>query len=469
MAKHASVFLSSTARDLSAFRDRIRDVLSGLGYLCIRMEDFGARAWEADDYCRTRIEECDIFVGIVGHLYGSSPPGRTQSYTEREYDAAKAKPRLMFVADEDFPLPAWLREPDERWLRQKNFRERVKSEQIVAFFTAPEQLASQVITAIHNLEREQRGGTGPKLPSFPAGPAAAPLTVLAPSREILVDDERFVFLRGGAFPMGSDDGYPSERPQRSVSVPPFFMQTYPVTNRLFRRFADETSYVTTAEIAGTGLCLRDGVWLLTPGADFRHPEGPGSSMAGREEHPVVLVSWYDAKAFCDWFSERTGFDIRLPSEAEWEYAASNGKGSQWAFGDSFVQGMANLQSHGTTTAGSFPPNEFGLYDMTGNVYEWCADTFSVSLMNAAAGEFAGTAAPAGGNLANQFVLRGGSWSDEPKHARCPHRFSADPAASASNWGFRTTLRLSLKLFQALAQAQKWGMSLEEMVQANSKS
>jgi hypothetical protein len=96
-----TVFLSSTGRDLTAYREAAYRTIEGLdGYHCVRMEDFGARDWAADEFCRAKVSECDVFVGIVGHLYGGAPPGSEQSFTEREYDAAvkHSKPRLMFLA-----------------------------------------------------------------------------------------------------------------------------------------------------------------------------------------------------------------------------------------------------------------------------------------------------------------------------------------------------------------------------------
>jgi hypothetical protein len=145
-----TVFLSSTARDLTQYRDA--------AYHCVRMEDFGARDWDADDFCRDKVGKCDLFVGIVGHLYGSCAEGSEQSYTEREYEAAIAAelPRLVFIATEDFPLPASLIEPDEVRARQRVFRERASQARIRDSFTSPDDLAQRVVQAIHNWEGEQR-------------------------------------------------------------------------------------------------------------------------------------------------------------------------------------------------------------------------------------------------------------------------------------------------------------------------
>jgi tetratricopeptide (TPR) repeat protein len=153
-----SVFLSSTSRDLTEYRQVVIEAINGLDdYKCVAMEDFGARDWAADDFCRAKVAECDLFVGIVGHLYGSCPEGCAQSYTEREYDAAIAaeRPRLMFIAPEDLPFPGNLRETDEKWQKQRAFRQRVSQARIRDTFTSPDDLARRVVAAIRNWEQEQ--------------------------------------------------------------------------------------------------------------------------------------------------------------------------------------------------------------------------------------------------------------------------------------------------------------------------
>ena len=153
-----TVFLSSTGRDLAAYRKAAGDAINALdGYKCIRMEEFGARDAMADDFCQAKVKECDVFVGILGHCYGSSPKGSEKSYTEQEYDAAIAtsKPRLMFLAPEDFPLPAHLVEPDEQRKKQRAFRDRVNTEQIRDTFSTPDDLTWRVLQAIHNWEQQQ--------------------------------------------------------------------------------------------------------------------------------------------------------------------------------------------------------------------------------------------------------------------------------------------------------------------------
>ena len=153
-----TIFLSSTGRDLAAYRQAAGDAINALdGYKCIRMEEFGARDAMADDFCQAKAKECDVFVGILGHCYGRSPKDSEKSYTEQEYDAAVAtgKPRLVFLAPEDFPLPANLREPDERSNKQRAFRDRVSAERIRDAFSAAEDLTRRVVQALHNWEQQQ--------------------------------------------------------------------------------------------------------------------------------------------------------------------------------------------------------------------------------------------------------------------------------------------------------------------------
>jgi hypothetical protein len=171
------VFLSSTAKDLGPHREAVFRAISRLdGFQCVRMEDFGARDREADDFCRARVAECDVFVGLIGHLFGSSPPGLEVSFSEREHEAAvdSGVPRLLFLASDDLPLPPSLREPDDLWHRQQNFRERIKKERIVDFFDSPDRLEAAVVAALRNLEREMGPPEAEPVAVAVAGSGVAP-------------------------------------------------------------------------------------------------------------------------------------------------------------------------------------------------------------------------------------------------------------------------------------------------------
>jgi tetratricopeptide (TPR) repeat protein len=161
------VFLSSTARDLAPYRESVAKAVESMDDVdCIWMERFGARDWDADTFCRSKVDDCDVFVGVVGHFYGSSPKHSELSYTEREYDATVAarKPRLMFLLPDNYPVPAGLREADALFAKQQAFRSRVKDDRVASLHsTNPDALATAVTMAIRNWEHEQPKET-PDLP-----------------------------------------------------------------------------------------------------------------------------------------------------------------------------------------------------------------------------------------------------------------------------------------------------------------
>jgi formylglycine-generating enzyme required for sulfatase activity len=169
MAHFTTVFLSSTAKDLQPWRDAVAEAIGKLsGFHCVRMEDFGAVDEEPLEVCRRKVEQSEVFVGLVGHILGSSPDGSALSFTQIEYEAAKAtgKPRLLFMADEDFPLPAKLvrQEPEEAFARQARFRDQVSRERTVVFFHEAQRLATLVVVALQTYQKEaadrRRGAVG---------------------------------------------------------------------------------------------------------------------------------------------------------------------------------------------------------------------------------------------------------------------------------------------------------------------
>jgi formylglycine-generating enzyme required for sulfatase activity len=211
--------------------------------------------------------------------------------------------------------------------------------------------------------------------------------------------------------MGSDRHYPEEAPVRVAAVDGFWMEPFQVTNRRYAEFVAATGYETVAErpldpaaypgapaenLVPGSMVFRPTTgpvdlrhlsqwWAWTPGASWRHPEGPGSSNEGREDHPVVHVACEDAEAFAAWAGRA------LPTEAEWEFAARGGlDGALYTWGDepeARGQRLANYWHGefpwraepgygGTAAVGSFPPNGYDLYDMAGNVWEWTADWYA---------------------------------------------------------------------------------------------
>ncbi|MCC6590689.1 MAG: SUMF1/EgtB/PvdO family nonheme iron enzyme [Bryobacterales bacterium] len=288
--------------------------------------------------------------------------------------------------------------------------------------------------------------------------------VLIPGRSILIANRHYTFVRRGTFLMGSDDGYEHERPRHKVAVSSYFLATTPVTNLEFSEFAKDAAYFTTAEKNGAGLHWSDGEWRFVDGADWLHPLGPQSSIKDRINHPVVQVSWYDARSYCDWLSARTGLSFDLPSEAQWEYAAGGGRSTRWSFGEIYDRSLANVEGEDTSAVGTYGPNGLGLFDMTGNVYEWCSDWFALSWPDAGhelAGEV--TADPAGPIIGDSRVLKGGSWFDVETNCRIANRFSTGPSLASSNWGLRPCLRLTDALFARLLSNARWGVSARDML------
>jgi len=273
-----------------------------------------------------------------------------------------------------------------------------------------------------------------------------------------------VDLPGGEFEMGSQDelAYPAdgESPVRRFTVSAFSIEAEAVTNDRFAEFAAETGHQTDAERLGWsfvfgGLLPDDfeptrGVahapwWRQVEGADWRRPEGPQCTLEDRGDHPVVHVSWNDAVAYCAWAR------ARLPTEAEWEYAARGGlEGKAFPWGDELEpdgehrmnvwQGQFPSTNtladgyYGTAPASAFEPNGYGLKNMTGNVWEWVADRFDpVYRQNEVAAD------PKGPPIGTHRVQKGGSYLCHASYCRryrVAARQANTPDGSAGNLGFR---------------------------------
>lgn len=281
------------------------------------------------------------------------------------------------------------------------------------------------------------------------------------------DIGEMVSLPGGEFLMGTDyvDSFAAdgEMPVRRVFVKPFAIDCYPVTNTRFAKFVADTGYKTEAEVFGWSFVfwshiperhfaqlVRDTVagaewWCQVPGAYWNAPEGPGSNVVKRLDHPVVHVSWNDAQAFCAWAG------LRLPTEAEWEYAARGGLEQKlYPWGDklrpngehrcNIWQGdFPRLDTGddgyaGTCPVDAFPPNGFGIYSVTGNTWEWCRDWFGVRT------EFDPiTLNPVGPEMGTARVMKGGSFLCHKSYCnryRVAARSSSTPDSCTSNCGFR---------------------------------
>lgn len=298
-----------------------------------------------------------------------------------------------------------------------------------------------------------------------------------------------LWVPGGTFLMGSNSHYPEEAPAHHVTVSGFWMDRTTVTNRQFAGFVAETGHVTLAEQApdpadyphakpellvpassvfrqpAQRVDLDDPYnwWTYVPAANWRQPQGPGSSLNGRQEHPVVHVAWPDVEAYADWAGKS------LPTEAEWEFAARGGlDGAAYAWGDEFTpsgrwmantwQGEFPIQNTeqdgyaGTAPVGSFPANGYGLADMIGNVWEWTSDWYQAHAETAHA--CCAVKDPRGGeqNRSNdpndpariaRKVMKGGSHLCAPNYCQRYRPAARMPQAidtATSHLGFRCIIR-----------------------------
>lgn len=301
-----------------------------------------------------------------------------------------------------------------------------------------------------------------------------------------------VYVPGGPFGMGGDNAQasPDEYPKHTVNVSPFWMDATEVTNAQFKEFVDATGYTTTAErkpdweelkkglppgtpkppdsaLVASSLVFRQTSgpvdladysqwWAWTPGADWRHPQGPGSDIKGKEAYPVVQVSWDDAMAYCQWAGKR------LPTEAEWEAAARGGVAAKiYSWGDEPINAgkpkanswegkfpYLNERKDGYITAAPvrrFAPNGYGLYDMAGNVWEWCADWYDAAYYKS--GEGKTLTNPQGPDKSHdpedpytpKRSLRGGSFLCNDSYCsgyRVARRMKSSPDTGLEHTGFR---------------------------------
>lgn len=267
-------------------------------------------------------------------------------------------------------------------------------------------------------------------------------------------------LAGGKFVLGSMDGYPEEMPLREANVSSFWLDRTEVTNAQFATFVKATGHVTDAEREGLGTIFRapeagtrasgEAWWYHVKGANWRHPEGPRSDIAGRANHPVVQVSRADAQAYAKWLGRR------LPTEAEWEYASkANGAGERIERGPrdsagrpagNFWQGMFPFLDLGEdgyvgrAPVGCFKSNGFNLYDMIGNVWEWTSDPWTGNH------QVHGTGAPqrlvAASDASAEGLIKGGSYLCSTEFCvryRSSARHPQDPTLGTVHVGFRTAV------------------------------
>ena len=244
-----------------------------------------------------------------------------------------------------------------------------------------------------------------------------------------------VYITGGTFQMGSKNGLSNEKPVHQVNVKGFYMGKYEITIQQFAAFIKDTNYKTDAERLNSSYIRDNGDWTDKEGINWRHDVTGQLRSKSAYNHPVIHVSWNDAKAYCDWLSQKTNQTYTLPTEAEWEYAAGNGeKHTTYSWGNEIntknMYGSKNGYIY-TAPIGKFKANDFELHDMSGNVWEWCLDTWHRDYTNAPKN---GTAWIDEENMHRAF--RGGSWYFGPRYCRVASRSMSYANDRYSNLGFR---------------------------------
>jgi formylglycine-generating enzyme len=276
------------------------------------------------------------------------------------------------------------------------------------------------------------------------GNYSASNTIPPPSPNIVLR-EGMVLINGGTFDMGSDGGMPNEGPAHKVQLKAFWIDQHEVTVADFSKFVAATNFQTDAEKLGwSGVFnMSSQSWEVVQGANWRHPEGPQS--LAKQDEPVCHVSWGDAAAYSKWAGKR------LPTEAEWEYAARGGlegkaypwggdlrpggkPAANWWQGDFPVENTGEDGFIGRAPVMSFRPNGYGLFDAVGNVWEWCSDWYGEDYYLKTP-----SLAPTGPETGEERVIRGGSWLCSENYCtnyRVAARSHAAPDSGLNNLGFR---------------------------------
>ncbi len=261
----------------------------------------------------------------------------------------------------------------------------------------------------------------------------------------------FVLIRGGEFTMGSPEGefgWEEDETQHKVKVSDFYMSKYAVTVAEFRKFVEATRFLTDAE-KGDGSDVWNGTrWEKKAGVNWRCGVSGILRPSMEDKHPVVHVSWNDAVAYCKWMSETTGKSCRLPTEAEREYACRAGTNTPFNTGQNLTTGQANYNGNypynnnqkggflqNTVPVNKFKPNQFGLYNMHGNVWEWCSDWYGANYYEECKAKGL-VENPTGPLIGSNLVLRGGSWSNDAQNCRSAYRDGSTPGNRNCNVGFR---------------------------------
>ncbi len=363
------------------------------------MEYFGSQPEKPKEVCLKKVAESDVYIGIFAHRYGSIPKGEERSITELEYRHAREKgiPCLIYLKDEKMPIPPDHIESDPRKKDKLSaLKKELMQEHTCSFFTNPDNLAMQVVADLHKIPVEEKV-----------------LYTLEPE---------MILIPAGGFLMGSDPSkdklaFPNEQPQHTLYLPDYYLAKTPVTNAQYVAFLQDTGHD-------------------HPG----HWKG-GTPPRGKDDHPVVGVSWHDAVAYCNWLFEVIDKPYRLPSEAEWEKGARGTDGRIYPWDSQWDARRCNSEEGGrgdTTPVEAYPEgaSPYGLLDMAGNVWEW---TRSLGIGGKYVYPYKADDGREGMEANGNRVVRGGSWRSPRKSARCAARFGHPPGTSENDIGFRVVV------------------------------
>ncbi|MBX7150334.1 formylglycine-generating enzyme family protein [bacterium] len=247
-----------------------------------------------------------------------------------------------------------------------------------------------------------------------------------------IQSPRLVKVPGGSFSMGSDHNTPSEKPAHAVTISEFWMSSTEITVGQFAEFVTATGYLTTAEKDSGGWIFDTTIsnMAFKKDATWKHPY-----MDQNSNHPAVLVTWFDAQAYCEWLSRTTGLAVSLPTEAQWEYACKAGSADNVEIKDiAWIQDSTQLFTHETASKKS---NAFGIYDMLGNVWEWTSDWYSDYTASTVTNPRQST------DLGRGKIVRGGSWNFPAEFASPTFRQPGHgPKARAQDLGFRIVVQMN---------------------------
>ena len=245
-----------------------------------------------------------------------------------------------------------------------------------------------------------------------------------------------VEIKGGTFQMGSNEGSDDEKPIHRVTLTDFAIGKYEVTVEQFAAFINDKNYRTDADKEGLSYVWTGSIYKKKKGVNWKCDVAGKVRPQDEFKHPVIHVSWNDATAYCQWLSSKTGKNYRLPTEAEWEYAARGGNQSKGftysgsnTFGDvAWCYDNSNRKTHSIGTKGT---NELGIHDMSGNVWEWCSDWYDANYYKNSAAQN-----PKGVQSGSLCVLRGGSWLNFDYSCRSSDRKWDKPDFRNHITGFR---------------------------------